>query len=675
MDIIINKAKKDYIKFLNRPTLESIYTIKGFLSYLMLRNLYPSIKDLTLYISELLEIYLVYKLLGKEFVHIGILGFLFFKFINVFSRIISYSLREKILELINSNKKELISRYFSSALSFSLLFFLLLVFVLSVSVNFENTAFSTIFFNKIFVSAFFIVSSLYFQSTYIISRVYFNLYLVLLAKLISLSFIILSFKYFGYYSFVLYFYIDGILQLLITYLYASRVLFVHNIKLFSSDIKNYYKNLFWFFLNSKLKFTLRSLSLFLANSQKIIIILIVSYLYPNYLIVFFIIYQIFNFLLLVTNRVSRSMYFDVSKQSFFKNNFVLNRLLINNFVITLVLSFINIYLFMHLGDISLVYSKWEAIYTNLLILNKWTGLYLLIFFSGFNLFFYRILEFSESHLLNIILSVINYVLIFVLLINNNYFIQSHNPVCFFYINGFVSLIMFTLFLIAFLSKMWIKNSFLYNLSKDKFDYDDIDSFLSKKNKNIFLFTINKKFQRKQDLFYSILEEELEIVAKYKFSFNTYILVFKESKKAGHLKKIIYQNVSFMCNQIISLNKVSISDLLKENKFIFSFMYPKLFEFKVLKNFNKSNLDTILGSAKSLKKTYSILRLLNFYERLLIPEQIIFKKDIYGVVPVYRGLKLEKCVKFERIKDNELKNIFQKIIINLFLDFLEGINKD
>jgi len=677
MHIILNKAKKDFLKYANKPTINSIFNIKGFISYFLLRNFYPSIKDLLFYFSDLLELYLIYYFLGKEYTSIGIVSIVLFRLINIVVKVVSYSLREKILTLININKKNIINKYFSSTLASVIIVFIVCIFVLNSTFDFKNNIIKIIFINKLASSIFLTISTLYFQSTYVVSRVFFNLYYVAFIKALGLSFIYYSFSSINYFAFIIFFYLDSLSQLLITYYYCKKVLFINNMNLFSNRLKDYFKHLFWFFKNSKIKFILRFTSLFLSNSQSLIFILIIFFYFPNYLFIFFILYQIFNFFLILSNRVSKSMFFDVARQSYLRNKIILNKLILNNLFVVLIISVINIILFSKLDLITNIYPKWETIYTNLFILNKWQGLYLLVFFNSINNFFIKFLEFSESHLINIFIHILNYLLIYFYIVNDNYFIQSQNPVCFFYIFGYVNFFIFLSLVFVFIFNMSFKKSFLFNLKKPSIVFSNIDDFFNKKA-FYYLFTLNNKYYKKFEILHSLLKDKS--IGVFKITYNTYIFSFSNTLKEKTLKNYIYSNTSFLCDQIVLLNNKPLNVILEEHKYFLAYMYPKFFEFSnssfkynrvnLLDELNKNNITYTV-----YKKIHKNFKLLKFFNNLLIPDHLIFKDNNFGLIPVYVDLKLENIIKIKSNKSDLIKKYYKLLIVNLIHDFLEKVNKD
>lgn len=673
MQAIINKAKKDYLKNNDRATIKDIFSIGGFLKYFILRNFWPAIKDIVFYAIEALEIFLIYKLLGKDYAYVGILGLSFFVLMNIISRAVSFSLREKILTLINKQQKSLIAKYFSSVLLSVFLAFIVFMFVFIYIADLGSNSQSLFLVNKMFSAFFVLLASFYFQATYLLSRIYFNLILLSAYRLLAILYLVLSFKYFGIYSFISYFYLDALIQLFNTHYYCKKILHINSISLLSRRLKDYFIKLFWFIREKN--FFIRAVSLFLSYGQKLVVIVLVYIFFKNYLFLFFILQQVFDFLLILTKRVSKSLYFDIYNQSYNKSRIILNRLIFSNFIIVLVFSFLSLFLFTNLELISKVYPKWESVYTNLLIFDRWGGFYMLVFFSNLVLFFNKILEYSESHKINIFLSLVFNFLVYLILFNDEHFIQTKNPISYFTVYGYLSLDYFVALIFVFYYQKWTGSSFVFNLRKNKIEFSSLNVFIenSKYAKAFLIFSLNKKFNKNN--FLELVSTELgpySVINIYRLSFNTYIFSLKEPGSLTVFKEKILTNISYLCEQVTVLDKKI--DLNQLNKYFYSYSHPSIFEFKVCIASNFSLDDYIVKKGYKyieFKNDKTIFDLIKHFNRNIIPEKLIFKKDNFGIIPYYDyNFKFIKLIKLDIKTVKEAKNLYQKLILSFYNGFLK-----
>lgn len=678
MQAIINKAKKDFLKNNSRATIKDIFSISGFIKYFLLRNFWPAIKDIVFYVIEALEIFLVYKFLGKDYAYIGILGLAFFVLINIISRAVSFSLREKMLVLINQHQKQLIPKYFSAVLVSIFIIFLVSMFAFISIADLANKAYSVFFINKIFSGFFVLLSSFYFQATYLVSRVFFNLVLLSVYRLLAIGFVVVSFKYLNVYSFIIYFYLDAFIQLFNTYYYCRKTLSVNSISLISKNVKDYFKNLFWFAKNKN--FFIRTLSLFLSYGQKLVVIVVIYLFFKNYLFIFFILLQIFGFLLILAKRVSKSLYFDVYNQTYNKSSIILNRLILSNFVVVVLLSLLSVFIFSNLELISKVYPKWESIYTNLLIFNRWTGFYLLAFFSSLVLFFNKILEYSESHKFNIVLSFIfNYLLVYLVIINDQHFMQTKNPISYFSISGYLSVDYFACLVLVFYFQKWTKSSFIFNLKKQKIELVSLSEFIdfSKHSKAYLFFSFNKKFARFYflELVVSLLEP-FNIINIYKLSFNTYIFSLKEPGDLNIFRGKVLANISFLCEQVSVLDKKIDFSLL--DKYFYTYIHPSIFEFKKY-SLDSFNLNEYISrnnlKFKEFKNDKTTFDFIKSFSRNIVPERLIYKKNYLGIVPEFDdNYKFKKLIKVDFKDANDARKLYQKQLLGFYKWFFKSINE-
>lgn len=652
MEKILKKANKDFERQINTPIIDDIISFKGFLRYFKHRNTFPAIKDISYFLILNIEILILYKLLGNSAFIGGVFAHIFILLILILGRILVYSIREKILILKNENKLNLTPLFFSSILLVGSIIWLILVLSWFFIVKDYESTTKLIFIFKILSSYFTLYTSLYFLSTYALSRIYINLYYTLINKILTLGLAYFLFYKIGIISFIVYFFVERIINTIIIKNSCDKTLKNLRVKLVDKSLKfsNIIKNSFWFINKNLIK---RFMSLLLIEGQKILLIILVSKYAPNYLFIFFLFYQVISLFMLIPNRISKSMYYDITSLIYNNRLSLLRILLKKNLVIIILVGLLSTFLFKFLISSNLI-SKWQPLVINLFLFDKWIYIYSIVFFSSLILFINRFLLTAESHISLISLSLIfDYFLIYYLLINYKPFIQTHNPMFFFYAKGFSIFFYFLASSLLFFFPFWKKESIIARIKEIKFD--NINQFLQKSKKIeksnhiAILINIEKPYYRK-----NYLNEIIEII-KINFNPNSIsylnqktllLLVPYESNNLKTIKMNILAKLGLFSKNI---HIIELSNPILDNKTLNQILtdsFPNLFnkneifiEEDIFKLLELKNIKYLFHKVKSnivyLEKTNrskEILILNNKVKDLDLPN-FILKKDYLGLIPL------------------------------------------
>ena len=485
MKNIIEKSKLDFKKVQNRQKVVDIVSTKGFIRYFAYRNVLPFGSDLLFLVFDTANIFIILWLLGFTASSGGVLGYALTIFIGGMWNTLIYSLREKLLQLQTQKKTDLISHYFISTASWGLIVwaFLTVLFIY----YFRQRSFDAelIFISKLLSSGFSLYSSLYFFAAYSVTRIYIPFWIMISNRLLFLIFPIFMFKHIGVWAFATAFMLERFFDLVVTVKYTDRVLEIRGLKLIPEHFTHYlFKKPFWFLLEAPRTFILRSISILFSNLQRPMFILLVARYYGAYILDFFAFYQLLHIFYLASLRISRSLYHDVTKL-LHTGRLYLMRILCNyNILISIFTSALAVYIF-HLMATTVVPHRFFSLIVELIMMNKWGQIYLLLFFSSITIIIQRVLLLSEAYisLLTSIL-VFDYLVLGYLIISDNTLFIYDNPLLIFSIQGTISPYYFLFILLIYISGIWKKESIIYKNSESSLITDDQTSFIKKaKQKN------------------------------------------------------------------------------------------------------------------------------------------------------------------------------------------------
>jgi len=489
MKNIFKKSEKDFKRIKASPKIDNVLSLKGFIKYFLYRNSLPSVRDILYFIIDTLEIFLIYKLIGRNASTGGIIGYFFIMFMASMWKVLVYSMREKILQL--DAKKDLVSipKYFMPLLALGTIFWLILITISFNLIHLDSKTGYLIFIHKALSQIFVLYSTYYFFSTYTLSRVYMPMQYTLINRVFNLVMAVVLTPFIGVYGFIISFYSEKIIDFLIVIKFCNVVLRLRKIKLISLNVSAYiYKNLFWVFREKATLTIKRSSSFFVLNLEKVLVLSLINHYYPFYLIDFFVFYQVINFFMVPANRIAKSLFYDITNLLYkVRINFL--RVLFNyNLIIVNLVAIVAVFVFYIVAHTAWT-EKWFSIVLEFTIINKWYSVYFLIFFAYGLRLFNQFFLVSESHYTTIICTLLfDYILVAFLFFNSREVIEHHNPMVYFVIKGNVSLLMYVTLFFIYITGIWKKDSIISKVHLDNktgATFTDRLAFLEKVNKQNF----------------------------------------------------------------------------------------------------------------------------------------------------------------------------------------------
>lgn len=711
MDRIILQAQKDANKLSGRPKLTDTLTNKGFLRYLFYRNTMPLIRELSFLLITVTEFALVLYFFGKSVGVGSAIAGVFMFFSNNLWRAFLFSLRDKILELKALNKLNFIPKYFYSYSVLAIIYWLTSIIAASIFLNIQSTMGNQIFYHKLFAGIFMLISSTYFISAYTISRVYISLPYTILNRLLNLIFIVATFKYLGIYSFIISFYLTNIVDLFITIRYCKKIFIKNDI---SFKIKDQSKNMLDILLEMFKKIDSKNsikriLTFVVIYIQPLLIIFLVNRYYPDYLIEFYVFSLLMNLLLLIPNRISKSMYYDLTYLIFHKNFSMLRNLFYKNLyaivISGIIITTATYYIVNTLG----VPQKLSWILLDLIMLDEWHWLYLFIFISfPLRLFSYLFMV-SESFTSLILMTfVFDYALLAILFINSS---QADNILYLFFVKGKISVAYLLTYILLFSFGIWKKDSKLNQISNKPVN----DSLSSKEeyikkveqsyhlNPIICLMVLENKHTNTNSInsICKRMQERFKPSAITRISNNTLLILNNTDYQDPDIMKFEYVSYFGVFSVFISAYRLSnIKDELgnfeqKKDKldtpnFIINQIYPTLNSRSnsVIPNFSLSNLEDLFASNNikfkkiqinhetknieaSLAKAKNKEGISRFCQILanndgIVPDNLILKKGMNGIIPVIEHNQITKIYELQTTDQELIKTILRNILyINLY----------
>lgn len=697
MKKIILKSNKDQATSASRPVIDDILTIKGFLRYFLYRNGLPAFRDILFFLIDTGQIFLIAKLLGRTASSAGIVGyassFLLAGFLNIFV----YSMREKILELDHNKRLNLVPSYFVPALvSGGVLWLVLSVLVVSVA-GISYQAALVILLAKLICSAIDFYSTLYFFSTYTLSRIYIPLQYTLINRLFHFVLPIFLVKYLGAYAFALAFISERIFNTFITIGSCNKVLKYLDVKLLGRI------SLKTIFDNKPLLATKRTISMFLMNLQRFVVLLLVKRFMPFYMLEFFAFYQLIHLFMLAPLRISKSMFFDITTL-LYRKRFGMLKLLFNyNIIVAAVIASISVVIFYFFQRIPLPPNFYAMVF-ELLILDKWNLLYVLIFFYSLVFVFNRLFIVAEAHLTFIVTTIVfDFLLLGYFVIHDISLMSGDSPLVFFSIQGALSPFYLTTLLLIYISGIWKKESLIAKIKeasyKDKLISNKIDFIKAVdqtgKDNSFFVMAV---FNKRSARFISDLSDLLAgAVSGVRLSSNTLLILF-DTKKGACTKDFqlnMISTIGIYCDKILFLDPAGLFEQIRSNfhgknidstNAMLNALYPKIYSYtndaepvdidallKALglryKVFESNLLPTSID-----KKVFNLLNSAELTSSFVIPERILLKKDFLGLIPVFKDDKIVKVIQIYLPELPVVRKLLRTVALNDLLDFLRKVSK-
>ncbi len=674
MENIIGKSKRDLEKILSRPRVEDIISVKGFFKYFIYRNNLPFIRDLLFFIFDTAQIYLLFRMMGHVGSSGGILGYAFGIFISGFWTALIYSMRDKIISLANTKQHELIPNYFSSIVSSGAIVWILLVicsifFFYGINPSPESLI---IYSSKVLSQGIELYSSIYFFTIYTMGRIYIPFWLTIINRLFFLLLPIFLFRQLGVWSFVLAFFIERILNAIITIKYSNRSLKVLGIKQISS---NFFllakKKLFWFFQDDPFCFLKKTLSFLLLNSQRLVFLVLVGIYYPYYLLDFFAFYQLINLFFLIPRRMSRSLFYDITSL-LSRGRYYFMRLLANyNILLSLFFALVVVAIF-NLSSFALP-SFFSSIMLELTILNKWNSIYMLVFFSFGIIIINRVFIVSGSYWYYIVTTILfEYLILGLLIYNSDSFFKIGNPILVFSIQGELSLYYFFFILLLYISGLWKKGSIIRN---ESIRLNSVDDFLktsrSSKNNLILVLFLPKKHSsiRRLENILELVGFSTKILSSLRVSKDILFLCIEDEGDQYHQELEIIGHVGVYCDKIILANKEELLSKLNAALEYRDFMYAGHSNLELAKDFLTLNkmeysvhYNVFTSSSNRKKELYNIL---NTFEPnfAFIPMHLIFKKEYLGIVPIIEQGKFSCFIELNGVDIKLINELIRLLYLN------------
>jgi hypothetical protein len=227
MDNIILRSQKDAKKLSSHPKLLDTISWKGFIRYFLYRNSLPFFREILFISVNLAEFFLVLYFFGRS---VGVGSaiasvYLFFK--SSFWRSFLFSLRDRILELKAVKDLKLLPKYFYSYTFLGIIYWLINIAAGYYLIHIGSPLGKMLFMHKLIASLFALISSTYFISAYTLSRVYISMPFTMANRILNLVLVVALYKFLGIYSFIVSFYLVGIIDLFITIKYCKKI-FVKN---------------------------------------------------------------------------------------------------------------------------------------------------------------------------------------------------------------------------------------------------------------------------------------------------------------------------------------------------------------------------------------------------------------------------------------------------------------
>lgn len=705
MDNIILQSQKDAKKLSTHPHLMDAVTWKGFIKYFLYRNSLPFVREITFIAVNLAEFFLVLYFFGQS---VGVGSaiasvFLFFK--NSFWKSFLFSLRDKIFELKVSKELKFLPEYFYSYTFWGMIYWLANVAAGLFLIHIGSPLGKLIFMHKLASSIFALIASTYFISAYTLSRVYISMPYTIANRVLNLLLVVLLYKFIGIYAFIISFYLVGMIDLFITLKYCKKI-FVKNEINFHIGIKKVFSSLTLAIKKTKEKHIQsfkKIATFFLIYFQPLLIIYLVNIYYRDYLIEYFLFYTLLNMFFLIPNRISKSMYYDSTILVFNHNFSMLKNLFYKNIVVTIILAFVSAAILMGVVSTWTLPQRWSGLYLELLMINKWQWLYVFIILSFPIKLIHYVLLVSESFTyLTALTLLFDYILLAALFLMSEY---SENILYLFFIKGQLSPYYLIALLAIFISGIWKKDSRLASLlhpsttrtdlvSKKQFAQlaDDAIHF----NPIVCLLILDHKYVKTvaMENICTDIKNTFNTIAITRISNNTLLVV--NDKNESDIKKLNLEYKSkfgVFCVDILLAKIIDIPALISNSKghagldganFVLNQMYPKLqcSENNLDHQLNVDNLDKFLTQSGIKYRKMTAKMIDEFIEidsmgskraneinslcmriakhNFTLPDNILLKKDYFGLLPVITHGELVYIYELENIDTNKFKLIIRSL---------------
>lgn len=708
MKNIVLKSKTDLDKNKKRPFIEDIISFGGFLRYFAYRNTLPGIRDLLFFIFDTVQIYFIFMFLNRDAATGGVIGYVSILLISSLWNVMLYSMREKILELESKRQLGLVPNYFAPMVLSGFVIWLLMALSAIVLIRLNTDQGSVIFIGRLLAGSFDLYSSLYFFSVYTLYRVYIPFTYTLLNRLLFLFLPLLFVKYFGATAFVFAFFAEKIVNTLLTIKYCNKTLRSRNMSLITDNFMSLLmKNSFWFIKENPFGTIKRAFSSSLFGLQKFIVIVLVHNYYNFYIIDFFIFYQMIHLFMLLPLRMSKSMYYDVTQLLYKKKYYLLRILFNNNMILSLLFAIISVYLFSVIPTVPIPRKIFSLIF-EFILLDQWTSLYMLIFFSYGISLINRLLFVSEAHAWLISTSLFfDYFLLGLLLWFSPYFFKLGDPILFFSFQGRLSIFYFITLLIVYVSGLWKKESVLTKINDSgKFDLSgliDRKTFLelTKRKRKVgtvvVVLTVSKKYTNSSSIngIIELASERLNIIAVTRFSNNTlFFFANMDEVQSKNIELSVLSILGVYSDRVI----ISAPERLVEEVFSsvsINVMYPKLYMLadaseldlikdkeyensfvKLLNDIDSNYIEHSIYKVKNSSRKKEVINLFSIMNGpySVFPENVILKKAYIGLIPFVVLGKTEKIFEFSISIDHlKIKKVVRLILMRDLYLFLSEIS--
>jgi hypothetical protein len=721
MERLIKKALKDFKTRDKKPRIDDILSIRGFLSYFFYRNSLPFVRDVSYIIINIVQIIVILKILGIRAAAGGVIGYALILFIIDIWEALKYSLREKIIISEKSTKYQDIAKDFAAMLIIGIFIWLIISAIGISFVKINSKDGYIIMISTLGSILFQLVASSYFMATYTISRVYIPLSYTLGSRIFNLLLGIALMKFIGVYGISFSFFSSRIMDLVITKHFCDKILKSRNISLISKRIR--LKELFEriIFLLKPIKMSLKRLMAFtITSADKLILMILVYYYYKSYVVSFFLMIQIINVFLLIPKRISKSMYFDTTYLLKTKSLSMLRLLFNRNFLLTICLGVLFAYVFYLIPNFNLPHKYWFTLVLDLIILDEWFWVCMLIFSYFIIRFINRFLLFSESHIsLLLPYLLFEYVLMIYFLLNNQYFLETKEIVVFFSIKGKIGVYYCATLLLIYLSGIWKKESAILNIKfTAEFDglknYQDFKNDIKNSSKDDVLMILSLEKNYKRPVFIKhileIIQNNFSIKSSIRLSENTFFFLLTTEQK-DCIKSLNIKAIELLSPYSKELALTNIEEAYfafepsKANKKFnpyrsnINIIFPKFFSDSedvlpngmdismVLSKINKTNinykiyeLSTDMGSRylkniikdkQELKLIFELLRCFETFQYYRI-ESISLKLCSFGIIPIIEQGRLSKIIHMDQANDyvNVGKILFRNLMFRNLKELLK-----
>lgn len=687
MENIIDKSKKDLKRLGSRPVLSDIVTVKGFLRYFAYRTTFPFFRDLIFFVFDTTQIFIIFKLLGFGASTGGVLGYAFVVFMSGFWTALVYSMREKVLTLGSQKNYSSISSYFSPLISSGAVIWVIIVVISLFMFRGLGIQPLIIFSSRIISHGIELYSMAYFFTAYTITRIYIPFWATVLNRLVFLIVPIFLITPLGVWAFVFSFFIERLLSLLITVKYSNKSLRARGIDSFNTAFFSLAgKKMFWFIREGYVSFVKRIISFSLMNFQRLLFLAIVSKYFYFYLLDFFAFYQLLHLFFLVPQRIGKSLYYDVTFL-LHRGRYHLTRLLCNYDIVMSLLLASLVVSFLYFVPIRVVPFRLSSIIIELAVIDQWSSIYMLVFFSFGIIVVQRVFILSESYYSYIFgVLLFDYFILAYMAINSPYIFGAGNPVFIFALQGKLSFYYFLSLLLWYFVGLWRKESIVYSANKNNKFFDLQTTFLEKtkqKNKCVVaaLFLSDKySYRNFPELVADAAKDVLNVVSVSKLN-RSLVFVCAEQGDDIHQQELnVVSRLGVYCDSVV---------FAKLKDFVQKFSDQRSFE--GFKYSGKTNLAIAEEYLHSLKLTYRIYSANNFtlskrkkqiYDLLgtfkegdaFMPKHLVLKKDFLGLIPIIEQGHLVSFIELEKVVDIKVvEKLIKELTLNEFYDFVFKIS--